>query len=104
MAWCNFSVVGLKTDCPSAIQPTASRWYWLDAWRNVDDLFSLVAGSVGAGNLAGNGQSQARTLDAAAQGIVRAIKFLKYLLLAAARHAGAAIQHLDFSDVPRSQP
>ena len=52
--------------------------------------------AVRAGDLPRNRQAQPGTLDAAAQGIVRAIKFLKHFFLAAARHARTAIQHLDF--------
>src|ERR1051325_7367873 len=46
-----------------------------------------------AGNLAGQRQAEAGTLDAAAQGIVCAIKLFENLFAAATRHADAAIQH-----------
>src|ERR1035437_2080144 len=43
-----------------------------------------------------NRQSQTRTLNVAAQRIVRAIKLLKNLFRAIAWHARAAVEHFDF--------
>ena len=52
--------------------------------------------AVGAGDLAGESQTEARALDAVAQGIVRAIELLEDLLAAASRDAQAAIKNADF--------
>ena len=49
-----------------------------------------------ASDLAGQGQPEARALDAVAQGVVRAVELLEDLLAAARRHAQAAIQDFDF--------
>src|ERR1700683_3400053 len=54
--------------------------------RPIDDF-----AGVGAGDLAGEREAEAGALNAAAQGIVRAVELFKNLFLAAARDAGAAI-------------
>src|SRR5687767_16028865 len=56
--------------------------------------------AVSARNLAGERQSQPGALNAAAQGIVRAIKLFENLLLAAARDAGAAVEHTELHGAP----
>src|SRR2546426_261848 len=59
--------------------------------RLIDDF-----AAVRAGDLARKRQSKPRSLDAAAQGIMRAVELLENPLLAARRHAQAAIQDADF--------
>jgi hypothetical protein len=63
---------------------------------------TAVAGFIGhvaavrVGDLTGQGQPEARALDAVTQGVVRPVELLENLLAAARRHAQAAIQDFDF--------